>query len=158
MTLNNALYGSKNSEWETPQELFDELNKEFDFGLDACANKANAKCPIYLSLEDKMNALELSWYSMTGVVWLNPPYGSQISNWIRKAYQESRNNKIVCLLPARTDTRWWHTYIWDRYTHRPNAAVKEIRFLKGRLKFGNAKNSAPFPSAIVIFDRRNVVD
>jgi phage N-6-adenine-methyltransferase len=156
MQLNKALFSSKKSDWETPQYLFDALNKEFNFGLDACATKENAKCPIYFSLEDKLDGLELSWHSMTGTAWLNPPYGKDIAKWVKKAWEESTKMIVVCLLPARTDTRWWHSYVWDRFTNRANPSVKEIRFLKGRLKFGNSKNSAPFPSAVVIFDRRHL--
>jgi hypothetical protein len=139
--VNSGLYSSATDDWGTPQALFDELNSEFNFTLDACASAHNFKVNIYFNKE--INALAQSW---TGTVWMNPPYGRTIGQWMKKAYEESQKGAtVVCLVPARTDTAWWHDY-----------AVKgEIRFLRGRLKFeqpGFAKNnSAPFPSAIVIF-------
>jgi phage N-6-adenine-methyltransferase len=139
--VNSGLYSSATDDWGTPQALFDELNSEFNFTLDACASAHNFKVNIYFNKE--INALAQSW---TGTVWMNPPYGRTIGQWMKKAFEESQKGAtVVCLVPARTDTAWWHDY-----------AVKgEIRFLRGRLKFeqpGFAKNSsAPFPSAIVIF-------
>lgn len=135
-----AMFSSQSDEWETPQWLFDELNEEFNFTLDPCANAQNAKCPKFYTKED--DGLSKSWAGET--VFMNPPYGREISRWVKKAYEEWRNNgtTVVCLLPARTDTRWFHEYVLP---------YAEIRFLKGRLKFGNAKNSAPFPSMIAIF-------
>lgn len=136
----DAMFSSKTDQSETPQWLFDELNKEFEFTLDVCATADNAKCKEFFSPED--DGLSQDW---RGVCWMNPPYGRKISEWIEKAYKESQNGAtVVCLVPSRTDTRWWHDY-----------CVKgEIRFLKGRLKFGNCKNSAPFPSAIVVFRQK----
>jgi phage N-6-adenine-methyltransferase len=128
----NVHFMSKTVEWETPQDLFDELDKEFHFILDVCATQENAKCKFFLS----ENGLELPWREKN---WMNPPYGREIGKWIKKA---SENPMTVCLLPARTDTKWFHDYILDK---------AEIRFIKGRLKFGGSKNSAPFPSMIVIF-------
>jgi phage N-6-adenine-methyltransferase len=131
--------------WETPQEFFHKLNDEFGFTLDVCANEENHKCDIYYSEKD--DGLKRDWGN--NICWMNPPYGSKISKWVQKAFEESRNGAIVvCLLPARTDTRWW----WDY-------CIKgEIRFIKGRLKFkgrnkkGQSVNyPASFPSAIVIF-------
>lgn len=123
--------------WETPQSFFDKLNKEFIFELDVCANAENAKCDKYFT--EEIDGLNQEW---KGICWMNPPYGREIGKWVKKAYVSSLNGAIiVCLLPARTDTRWWHDYCMHG----------EIRFVKGRLKFGNSKNSAPFPSAVVIF-------
>lgn len=138
-TLNNELmFSSKTDLWETPQWFFDRLNKVFNFGVDVCALPENAKCETYYTPDD--NGLLKDW---RGVCWLNPPYGRQISAWVEKAYKSAKENgaTVVCLLPARVDTRWWHDY----------CANGEVHFLKGRLKFGNATNSAPFPSAVVVF-------
>ena len=139
-------YMSNSNEWETPQDLFDELDREFHFTLDVCATKENAKCKKYFTKED--NGLNKSWLlsiSTGSVCWMNPPYGREIGKWMKKAYREfERGNTIVCLVPSRTDTNWW----WDY------AMKGEIRFIKGRLKFkqkGKDLQSAPFPSAIVIF-------
>lgn len=123
-------------ERETPQELFDKIDAEFHFTLDACATKENAKCSRFYTKED--NALIQEWH---GVVWMNPPY-SQTGVWMAKAYQESlRGATVVCLVPSATDTAWWHEY----------ATKGEIRFLRGRVKFVGSKGNAPFPSALVIF-------
>lgn len=128
--------------WETPQHVFDELNQEFRFDVDVCATKENAKCATFFSPE--MDGLKREW---EGTCWMNPPYGRQIHLWVKKAYESSLKNgvTVVCLLPARTDTKWWHDYCMKG----------EIRFIKGRLKFGDGKNSAPFPSAIVIFGEKS---
>ena len=103
--MNNSVhYSSKSDEWETPDELFDDLNEEFEFDLDVCANKRNAKCKLYYTEED--NALVLPW---DGVSYMNPPYGRNIKAWVEKARSEAlKGNTVVCLLPARTDTKWWH--------------------------------------------------
>ncbi len=128
-------FSSKSDMWATPQDLFDELNREFHFTLDVCASEENHKCERYFTLGD--DGLSQDW---DGVCWMNPPYGRSIGAWVKKAAESSC--KVVCLLPARTDTAWWHDY-----------CIKSgiIRFLRGRLKFGGHKNNAPFPSAIVIF-------
>lgn len=131
----NVHFSSKTDEWETPKELFNQLNNEFHFTLDVCAARDNAKCLKFYSKSD--NGLEMSWQGER--VWCNPPYGREIGKWIKKC---AENKATVALLPARTDTKWFHDYIYNK---------AEIRFLKGRLKFGNSKNSAPFPSMIVIF-------
>ena len=133
----NIHFSSKTSDWETPQNLFDELNREFYLTLDVCATDKNNKCQKYFDI--KKDGLKQSWKGKR--VWMNPPYGREIGKWIKKA-SEGGANIVVCLLPARTDTRWFHDYILGKAT---------IRFLKGRLKFGGSKNSAPFPSMIVIF-------
>ena len=137
MTMTSGMYTSETPEWETPQDLFDALNKEFQFDLDIAANAANHKCQVYFTKEN--SAFDNEWF---GHVWCNPPYGRVISEWV-KACSEYKGLSVM-LLPARTDTRWFHEYIYNN----PNA---EIRFLKGRLHFNNSKNSAPFPSMIVIF-------
>ncbi|WP_077700309.1 phage N-6-adenine-methyltransferase [Staphylococcus hominis] len=133
-------YSSKSNEWSTPQNLFDELNDEFNFTLDPCATDKNAKCSKYFTIED--DGLSKDWSNE--VVFMNPPYGREIKKWIKKAYEESLNGAtVVCLIPARTDTTYWHDFIFDK--------ADDIRFLRGRLKFGNSKNNAPFPSAIVVY-------
>ena len=130
---------SETNEWSTPQYLFDELNYEFNFTLDPCATDDNAKCKKYYIIED--DGLKQDWSNE--IVFMNPPYGREIKHWIKKAYLESlKGATIVCLIPSRTDTSYWHDYIFGK---------SEIRFIKGRIKFGDSKNSAPFPSAIVIF-------
>lgn len=139
--MTKGMYTSNSEEWGTPQELFNRLNKEFNFTLDICASKENTKCPKYYTKEE--DALKQEW---GGVIWMNPPYGRQIGNWVKKAKEIARQGKatVVCLLPARTDTAWWHDYVMK---------ANEIRLIKGRLKFGDGKGSAPFPSAIVIFKK-----
>jgi len=132
------LYTSNKDDWETPQGLFDELNKEFQFCIDVCASKENAKCDTFWTKE--VDALSMDWGEDTRYpLWMNPPYGREIGKWVKKA---SESGGVVALLPARTDTRWFHDYIYNK---------AEIRFIKGRLKFSNSKNSAPFPSMIVVF-------
>lgn len=124
--------------WSTPQDLFDKLNEEFHFTLDVCALPENAKCDRYYTPE--MNGLSLSW---EGICWCNPPYGRDIWKWVAAGQGASAGGAtVVMLLPARTDTRWFHDYILGK---------AEIRFIRGRLKFGGSKNSAPFPSMICIF-------
>lgn len=133
-------YSSATPEWETPQWFYNILDEEFHFDLDVCATAENAKAPAFFTPEQ--DGLAQPWY---GTCWMNPPYGKEVKRWVRKAYIEARINgaTVVCLLPARTDTNWW----WDY------CIQGEIRFLKGRLKFGGAENGAPFPSAVVIFGR-----
>jgi len=140
------MFSSKTDDWETPQALFDELNKEFSFSIDVCASNQNAKVDRFWSRE--MNSLQIPWVkwaninNLPPVFWMNPPYGRVIGKWMKKAYEESRRGaSVVCLVPARTDTSWWHDYCMKG----------EIRFIRGRLKFGGSKNGAPFPSAIVVF-------
>lgn len=133
------MFSSNDNTWETPISFFNRINDEFYFDLDVCASDENAKCSKYFTEED--DALSKDW---KGVCWMNPPYGRQISKWIEKAYQESKKGAtVVCLIPARTDTSYWHKFIFPY--------AKEIRFIKGRLKFGKSNNSAPFPSALVVF-------
>lgn len=136
----NVMFSSKSDLWETPQDLFDKLDAEFRFTLDVCALPENAKCPKYYTPEQ--DGLSQPW---TGVVWCNPPYGRDVGAWVRKAAQSALEGAtVVMLLPARTDTAWYQDYI-DPFV-RP-------RFIRGRLKFGGAKNSAPFPSMVVAFGK-----
>lgn len=133
----DAVMTSKTDEWETPQRLFDKYNSIYGFNLDACATPQNAKCKRYFTKEQ--DGLKQEW---RGVVWMNPPYGRQIGKWIKKAYESCLDGAIVvCLVPSRTDTAWWHDYCMRG----------EIEFIRGRLKFGGSIDNAPFPSAIVIF-------
>lgn len=126
--------------WETPKVVFDRLDAEFGFTLDVCATPDNAKCRRYFSPED--DGLSKPW---DGVCWMNPPYGKAIAEWMRKAYEESQiDATVVCLVPARTDTAWWHEY----------AMKGEIRFIRGRIRFVGAPHTAPFPCAIVVFHKR----
>jgi len=140
--MTKGMYSSDSPIWETPQKLFNELNENYHFSLDVCALPENAKCEKYFTPEQ--DGLKQKW---DGVCWMNPPYGKEIGKWVEKAYNEAQNGSIiVALLPARTDTKWFHNWIYLSYGVR-------IDFLKGRLKFGESKNSAPFPSMIVIFDK-----
>ncbi len=140
--LNRGVFSANTDEWGTPQSLFDALNEEFAFDLDPCASRANHKCELYWTRED--DGLSKNWAWLTAFV--NPPYGREIEEWVYKAWMESRRNAtVVCLLPARTDTGWWH-----RYCMRSS----EIRFVEGRVQFVGSDHlghNAPFPSAIVVF-------
>ena len=140
MSVNPALFTSKTDLWETPQDLFDELDAEFGFDLDVCALPENAKCEHFYTPES-----DALWQDWRGVCWMNPPYGRQIGRWIQKAYESSLEGAtVVCLVPARTDTAWWHDYCMKG----------EIRFLRGRVHFwkdGRPIDPAPFPSAVVVF-------
>ena len=140
--LNKSLMFSSNSnEWYTPQDFYDKLNKEFSFNLDPCSTHDNAKCEKHFTVEE--DGLKQDWGGH--VVFMNPPYGREISKWVEKAYNESLkpNTTVVCLIPARTDTAYYHDYIFGK--------AKDVRFIRGRLKFGGCKNAAPFPSAVVVF-------
>ena len=132
-------FSSKTDLWATPQDFFDAINKEFSFDVDVCATAENAKFQNYFNVQQ--DGLKQDW---SGVCWMNPPYGRVIGNWVKKAYESAQNGAtVVCLLPARTDTKWWHDYCMKG----------KIRFIRGRLKFGGNKNAAPFPSALVIFEQ-----
>lgn len=139
--LNKGLFTSKSNEWSTPQSLFDELNSEFNFTLDPASTHENAKCEKHYTHED--DGLIQPWADER--VFCNPPYGREIGQWVKKAYEESlllRVGVIVLLIPARTDTKYWHEYIFGK---------AEVRFLKGRVKFGEANQGAPFPSAVIVY-------
>lgn len=151
--MNQVHYSSSSTEWETPQYLFDPLNKSFNFTLDVCATANNTKCKKFFTKED--DGLSQNWGTET--CWMNPPYGKEIRHWIKKAYEASKiGATVVCLLPSRTDTHWWHQYCMQA----------EVILIKGRIQFlkryieksGEAflmNTSAPFPSAIVVFDIKN---
>lgn len=141
MTLNKHLFTSAKEDWETPQVLFDKLHAEFHFTLDVCATKANAKCKRFYTLRD--DGLKQTW---RGRVWMNPPYGRGIDLWVQKAFESQ--TLCVCLLPVRSDTKWWHRYVMK---------AGELRLLTRRLSFGNSTNKAPFPAAIVVFPGRNTI-
>jgi phage N-6-adenine-methyltransferase len=131
-------FSSASDDWPTPQDFFDKINAQYGpLELDVCASSENTKCPRYYTQHD--DGLAQPW---TGRCWMNPPYGRTIGLWMRKAYEESlRGALVVCLVPSRTDTAWWHDY----------AMKGDVTFIRGRLKFGGHKNSAPFPSALVVF-------
>ena len=136
-----VMFSSATNEWATPQDFYDELNKEFEFTLDPCATPENAKCSKFYT--QKEDGLKQDWKGER--VFCNPPYGSAIKDWVKKCSEESKKagTIVVMLIPARTDTKYFHEYIYNK--------AREIRFVKGRLKFGRSKNSAPFPSMVVVF-------
>ena len=138
--INKGLFSSNTNEWATPVAFYEELNKEFNFTLDPCATDANHKCNKYFTKE--IDGLAQSWAGE--VVFCNPPYGREIGNWVKKCYEEHIKHgiTIVMLIPARTDTTYFHSYIYN---------YAEIRFIKGRLKFNDGKQGAPFPSMVVIY-------
>ena len=130
-------FSSESVLWATPQEFFDRYDARFGFEIDVCATPENAKCPRFFTEDD--DGLSQEW---EGICWMNPPYGRTISAWMKKAFESANSGAtVVCLVPARTDTKWWHDY----------AMHGKIEFIRGRLKFGGHSNSAPFPSAVVIF-------
>lgn len=136
----SLMFSSDDQTWETPIEFFNRCNREFRFTIDVCATDFTAKCRRYYTPE--IDALEQDWSNE--ICWMNPPYGREIKVWVKKAYEESlRGSVVVCLIPARPDTTYWHEYIFPYATR--------IDFIKGRLKFGNSTNSAPFPSALIVF-------
>lgn len=132
-------FSSVETAWETPQELFDKLHRKYNFTLDVCALPHNAKLPRYFTPED--DGLSKSWSGE--ICWMNPPYGREIGQWVRKAVAEKANTITVGLLPSRTDTVWWHACVM--------AHASQVSFIKGRLRFQGAKHSAPFPSVIVVW-------
>lgn len=139
--MDTVLFSSKEEVWATPQDFFDHLDEEFNFTLDPCALPENAKCAKFFTPED--DGLLQDWGGET--VFCNPPYGRKIYSWVQKCAEESKkpNTKVVMLIPARTDTKYFHEFIYHKAT--------DIRFVRGRLKFGDGKNSAPFPSMVVVF-------
>lgn len=131
-------FSSATDLWATPQTLFEELDAEFDFSLDVCALSTNAKCSRYFTPE--IDGLVQPW---GGVCWMNPPYGKAIGKWVQKAFESAQAGvTVVCLLPLRTDTNWWHEYV---------TKADEVWFVRGRIRFGDAAANAPFPSVIVTF-------
>lgn len=146
--MDKVLLSTGKDDWETPIDFFEKLDAEFHFTLDPCCTHETAKCIYHFTPAE--DGLKQSWANQT--VFVNPPYSKKTKDnpgqeaWIKKAYEESANATVVMLIPARTDTVAFHKYIYGK---------AEIRFIKGRLKFGGAKDSAPFPSMVVIFKRRN---
>jgi len=142
--INAGMLSSKTDQWATPRAFFDQWDARYRFEIDVCADAQNAKCRQYFSAAD--DGLAQQWAPFR--CWMNPPYGRQIGKWVAKAAAEAAlGATVVCLLPARTDTAWWHEHVIPH---------GKITFLRGRLKFGDAKNAAPFPSAVVVFDGRAV--
>lgn len=140
MTISPVLYSSRSEEWPTPQAFFDALDREFRFTLDPCATPTNRKCKTYIT--KKQNGLERSWHRHR--VFCNPPYGRDMGQWARKCFDASCQGALVVLLAhARTDTRWFHDWVYGK--------AAEIRFVRGRLKFGDGRQSAPFPSLIAVY-------
>lgn len=140
MTISSALYSSRSEEWPTPQSFYEQLNKEFRFTLDPCATRANAKCRLYFT--KKQNGLEQDWDRHR--VFCNPPYGREMRAWAKKCFEASCCGALVVLLAhARTDTRWFHDWVYGK--------AAEIRFVRGRLRFGDGTQSAPFPSLVAVY-------
>lgn len=142
--INEAMFTSKTNEWATPQAFFDELDKEFNFTLDPCATPQNAKCARYFTKE--IDGLSQSWRGE--IVFCNPPYGRDLSKWVAKAYTETLSGAtlVVMLIPARTDTSYFHDYIYKKH---------EVRFIRGRIHFNESKCAAPFPSMVVVMRGQN---
>lgn len=136
-------------DWETPAALFDSLDEEFRFTVDVAATRQNAKVRPFLSAEE--DALVCDWHvgGRGRVCWMNPPYSQCRAFMAKAALEVARGCTVVALVPARTDTRWWHEHVWDTERHTPRAGV-EVRFLRGRVKFSGALAGAPFPSAVVV--------
>lgn len=135
-----VIFRTGNDDWPTPQPLYDELDREFRFDLDAAASPGNAKCQHFFTVED--DALTKDWNAHGKVIWCNPPYGRGLGEWVTKAVEAMEaGSTVVMLLPARTDTKWFHE-------HAPKA---ELRFIRGRVKFGAGTGSAPFASMLLIF-------
>jgi phage N-6-adenine-methyltransferase len=171
-----AMFSSETDDWATPQKLFDGLNEIYHFTVDVCATPENAKCAKYFTKED--NGLAQAW---TGTAWMNPPYGNPeyvckknckkkrcvkrgshclaykpgIREWIKKAVDTAKSGtaEVVCLLPVRADSKWFHTHVWDNELAQFREGVF-VQFLPGRLHFGGARNPAPFPSMIVMFQKK----
>ena len=145
----NVHYSSKTNEWYTPQYLYEYLNKIYDFNLDPCCTEQNRKCEQYFTIED--DGLTKSWGGNN--VFVNPPYGREIGKWVEKSLNESKlGATVVMLIPARTDTNYWHNFIFGK--------ASKIIFVKNRIKFGGSESGAPFPSAIVVFknDGKNEIE
>ena len=139
--LTSGVFSSTTDLWATPQDFFDKLNDEFHFDLDPCATPDNAKCPIFFTKDE--DGLKQDWSGYR--VFCNPPYGRAIASWVKKCHDEAQKGTlVVMLIPARTDTSYFHDYIYHK---------ADIRFIRGRLKFGNANQGAPFPSMVVIYNQ-----
>ena len=145
MAIHESLYSSRSEEWPTPQTFFDELNREFKFTLDPCATSENAKCNAYFTQQD--DGLKQNWRRHR--VFCNPPYGKAMREWARKCFEASQRGALVVLLAhARTDTRWFHDWVYGK--------AHEIRFVRGRLRFGYGTQSAPFPSLVAIYRPKTI--
>lgn len=139
--MHPALFSSAKGDWGTPAELYESLNSEFRFICDVCASEENTLCPTCYFTESN-SCLTQNW--PRGACYMNPPYGRDVGKFMSKAYEQSKlGSTVVCLVPSRTDTNWWHSFVQDK--------ASEIRFIKGRLKFKGASSSSPFPSALVIY-------
>jgi site-specific DNA-methyltransferase (adenine-specific) len=146
VTIHESLYSSRSEEWPTPQFFFDQLNEEFHFTLDPCATQQNAKCKLFFTKKD--DGLHKSW--STHVVFCNPPSGRDMRDWARKCAEAARQGALVVLLAhARTDTRWFHEWVYGK---------AELRFVRGRLKFGDGTQPAPFPSLVAVYRPRAVIE
>jgi phage N-6-adenine-methyltransferase len=140
LAISLTLFSSRSEEWPTPQAFFDALDREFHFTLDPCATVENAKCGMFFTKRE--NGIDQSWGRHR--VFCNPPYGRTMSLWAHKCFQASREGAHVVLLAhARTDTRWFHDWVYGK--------ADDIRFLRGRLRFGDGQQSAPFPSLVAIY-------
>lgn len=140
--INKGLFSSNSNEWATPTDFYKNLDAEFHFNLDPCCTHENAKCERHYTIED--DGLTQNWGGAGTRVFCNPPYGREIGKWVKKCYEESKNcDVVVMLIPARTDTAYFHDYIYHK--------AKEIRFIRGRLHFNDSKQGAPFPSMVVVF-------
>lgn len=152
------LFSRASDEWSTPELLFNALDAEFDFALDVAASEDNHKCPLWLGptniASNYRDGLSFPWrlllQNTTCAAWMNPPY-SKVGPFMKKAAEQTYQGgcTVVALVPSRTDTKWWHAHVWDNEKHRPRPGI-EIRYIKGRLKFGDSKNSAPFPSVVIV--------
>lgn len=144
--LNDSLYSSEKMDWGTPKKLFDKLNNYFGFTLDPCSSDENKKCEKHYTVHD--DGLTKDWSK--DIVFMNPPYGRIMSDWIKKAYEESlKGSTIVCLVPSRTDVKWFHNYVYGK---------SDIVFLDKRLEFEGSNNKAPFPSMLVIYNSNKYID
>lgn len=144
--LNDSLYSSDKMDWGTPIFLFKKLNNYFNFTLDPCCSNENKKCEKYYTIEQ--DGLNQNWSNE--IVFMNPPYGREMKNWIKKAYLESlKGATVVCLVPSRTDTKWFHDYVYGK---------SDIVFLNKRLQFEGSDNKAPFPSMLIIYNSNVEID
>ncbi len=138
--MNKVVFSSASCEWNTPTAFFNQLDDEFHFTLDVCASADNCLVDAYYDVYDLWSSLTKPW---PGVCWVNPPYGRTIAQWIKKAYESSlQGSTVVCLVPSRTDVKWWHDWAMK---------ANEIRFIQGRLKYSNSQYNAPFPNALLVF-------
>ena len=152
---NRLMFSKASDEWTTSPATFDVLNEEFAFDIDCAATSENHKCDRWLGPGGAApDALTVAWGQAGTMCWLNPPY-SRVRAFIAKAANEVRLRRcvVVALVPTRTDTRWWHAHVWHGNAPRPGV---EVRFLPGRLKFGESRNSAPFPSVVNVFRPPNL--